>query len=38
MSDLERGEHNPTLTTLVKIAFGLGITLTEFAAELERLL
>jgi len=29
LSDLERGERNPTLSVLTRIAMGLGVTLEE---------
>jgi transcriptional regulator with XRE-family HTH domain len=38
MSDLERGQHSPTLETVYKIVTALGITLTEFARDFERFL
>jgi transcriptional regulator with XRE-family HTH domain len=35
MSGLERGLHNPTLETLVRVAPALGVTLHEFITEFE---
>ncbi|MDR8093082.1 helix-turn-helix domain-containing protein [Burkholderia gladioli] len=36
ISLLERGESSPTLTTMLAICRGLGITLAEMASEVER--
>jgi transcriptional regulator with XRE-family HTH domain len=35
-SGLELGKHNPTLLTIFRFLPLLGVTFTEFAAELER--
>jgi DNA-binding XRE family transcriptional regulator len=38
MSLLERGKGNPTLETVVRIAFHLGVSLQDFCEEFERAL
>jgi transcriptional regulator with XRE-family HTH domain len=36
MSGLERGKHSPTLGTIYRLLPVVGVTFTEFAAEMER--
>lgn len=38
MGALERGRHSPTLETVYKLLGPLGVSLTEFAGEFERVL
>jgi transcriptional regulator with XRE-family HTH domain len=38
LGGLERGLHTPTLDTVYRLLGPLGITLTEFSAEFERIL
>jgi transcriptional regulator with XRE-family HTH domain len=38
MGGLERGEHSPTLETVLKLLGPLHVTLTEFCQEFERIL
>jgi transcriptional regulator with XRE-family HTH domain len=36
VSGIERGVRNPTLTVIAKIAFGLGVTMSELMSDVEK--